>query len=83
MQRGFRATRAFDLSGTLLKFATSAPNDGEKKIQPFERLQTPLFSLRDIAHRISLRALLLLYKERGKSQFPTEIPASKGGVGEM
>ena len=28
---------------------------GEKKVQPFERLQTPLFSLRDMAHRISLR----------------------------
>src|SRR5467141_836930 len=28
---------------------------GEKKVQPFERLQTPLFSLRDIAHRIFLR----------------------------
>src|SRR5438128_11516347 len=30
-------------------------NVGEKKVQPFQRLQTPLFSLRDIAHRISLR----------------------------
>src|SRR5205807_5946983 len=32
----------------------------EKKVQPFERPQTPMFSLRGIAHRISLRGLLLI-----------------------